>query len=248
MSVVKFIRIRGRIVPIFDKARQGIKKVVGAAKSEASRVGRGVTTESGAAVAVYGVPFLLVSNTIGASIGASAAKKDSERLIKEMKSGRDVVDAKKAAKVMKNVTIITDAKDSDNAFKKEDERFKMMMRHVATEGTKNNAFALRYKEKDYVITQRRVSRTVLGHELGHIEDYRRNGTAGIGEIMFGRITGATVRRERRAWELSPFKGKERKGMRESAIGTYEKTTRGAQIGTAAGAGAIWAVLRKLGRM
>ncbi len=247
MSGVKFVRIRGRIVPIMDKAKSGLKKAGEFIKREAGHVGKGSTHPGAPLTFQVGFFGTIAAGSLGGAIGRSMAAGDRTKLIRGMHTDKDKVDAKKAtSSVMSNVTVVTSSADAKKAFKTKEEQ--QYFGRMATLGTKNNAFAMRYKNKDYVFTTAKVSRSVLGHELGHIQDYRKNGTPGVFSRAFGSVTGATLRREKRAWELSPFKKQERKDLKEAALGTYEKYTRGVQVGAATAGAATWAVLRKLGRL
>lgn len=250
MSAVRFVRIRGKIVPIMQKAGEAIKGAGRAIKREAGYVKKGATHEGGAGgvvAAEVGFWGAILTGSIGGAIGSKMAAKDRSKLIRGMKTDKDRVDAKKAtSSVMKNVTVVSTQKDADKAFKTDAER--KYFGQMAVKGTKDNAFAMRYKNKDYVFTTAKVSRTVLGHELGHIKDYRTNGTPGALSRVFGSLTGATLSRERRAWEYSPFKKKQREDMKQGALGTYEKRTRGVQAGVGVAGAGVWMLLRKMGRM
>lgn len=247
MSAVRFVRIRGKIVPIMQKAGEAIKGAGRTAKKEAGHVGKGLTGPAGPIVALNTAWAMVIGGTLGGMAGSAMAAKDRSKLIRGMKTDKDRVDAKAAtSSVIKNVTVVSTQKDADKAFKTDAER--KYFGQMATKGTKDNAFAMRYKGKDYVFTTQKVSRTVLGHEIGHIKDYRANGVPGPLSRLFGSLTGATLRRERRAWDYNPYKKQERQDLKQGALGTYEKRTRGVQIGTGAALGAGTWLLRMLGRV
>lgn len=251
---VVFRRIRGRIVPIIASRASSAKNTAKVYAKAANRnPGAVASTSMWSAVGAF------YASVVGSVAGAVSANSARKKLQSEMHRG-EMVDAHKAGKAVKGVKVITSETEARKAFSKEPRVFRDYaiadkMAVLAREGTKNNAFALRYKGKDYVFTSKKVNKYVIGHELGHIQDYRKNGTPGaFGSGIIGSISGATLRREKRAWDLSPFKpknGKQAEGesrVKNPALTTYSRSTRGAQGGAAMGvAVGMWTLAKQLSK-
>jgi len=83
--------------------------------------------------------------------------------------------------------------------------------------------------KEYVFASEKVNKQVLGHELGHIRDFREGKIDRSTGSFTGILKGRQVASETRAWDKSPFKGKDDEPVRTNALETYKINRRAARI-------------------
>ena len=222
---VVFRRVRGRIIPILKKGGR-------AAEKNAPEL---------AIATLYGGT---IGNVVGKVEAAKANKKDGEEITKALRGRKNAVDTKKLTKQsgIKNVNVITNAKDVKKHFKKEDQRLGRILQQIATKG--DNAFALpNYKGKDYIFARKKTNKHVIGHELGHIKDFRQN-KRGISDKWFSTLSGKTYKREVEAWNQSPVKmTKDGEKLKEKALRTYERNRDYSRAGTAIGTAGVFTLLK-----
>lgn len=208
---VVFRRIRGRIIPLFTKGNAGVK--AGAA--------------GGLGVAVSSI-FTMKQNN-----------KDYRTVIK--KFDKNKVDAKRFIKKsgIENVKLLSSTSDVSklnvNFLRKI--QLKIAVKRIAG----RNAAALELGGKFYVISPKKINKSILGHELGHIKDMKKLTPPLYNSIYAQKIFGGTYKLEKRAWNLSPSKSKD--GMK-AALRTYERDKNNSRVGFATGAGGFL-ILRKI---
>lgn len=194
------------------------------------------------AKAIPGVaPGAVVGALAGVTAGAVAAKPE----LKELKSkiNSHPVNAKKfVLSSGVDATVITSNRD----LKKNFGFFRRLQLSSALSQAKqgNNAFALQHDGKNFILSKSSVNAEVLGHELGHIKDFKKNGKLGFTETgILGALTGGTLAREQRAWKMRAYAGHT---AEKPALRSYEKGQVGARIGLAVGAlsGAAWAFIKR----
>lgn len=171
-----------------------------------------------------------VGAMVGEAAGAGSAHNDLKSLQRNM--GKDLVNTRAAVKRfgVANVTIISGESDLRKNFG----WFRRLQLKGATRlaAKRKNAFAARIGGKDYLFISKRANAGVIGHELGHIKDFRRNGAPGFISSTLGRLSGSTLAAEKRAWALSPSK---RRDSKDSALKTYSSAQTGSRWGAIAGA-------------
>lgn len=172
---------------------------------------------------------------LGATVGFAASvdtnKKGMAELSRKIKS--NPVDTKLAVarSGVKDVTVISTKQSLKKHFGFLD---RLSLNSALKEAQKgSNAFALENDGKAFIIAGKRVNSAVIGHELGHIKDFRRNGTPGFFETgLAGVVTGNLLRREKKGWRNSTVKpGK----VKAPALATYERAQKWAHTGAALGA-------------
>ena len=203
---VVFRRIRGRIVPI---------------------------PVSGKDVALIGGGGAVAGASFGSISAAKQNRRDMAKITKDWKNPKTSVETKKFVKQIKfkNVTVITNLKDLyASKLKPRTKRAAEPLVIMAQAG--RNAFAGRIDKQDVIIASKRAPKSVIGHELGHIRDFRKRGKPGFFQTgLIGTLTGATYEREKRAWKLSPSKDR---STQKKALGTYERTRDRTRAGAALG--------------
>jgi hypothetical protein len=180
--------------------------------------------------------------------------KDQRSTEKALKGKNGAVDAKQfIRKHDPKVFVATTESDVKMVIKKEkgipkEDRaiaIAMLSRMVRS---KENAAALRGEFGEYIFSAPMMNPEILGHELGHIWDFRSKGInfkqmgpykeralSGIWRPSFNK---EIMRAEQEAWRLSPHKEDGSK-LEESALGTYDK---GFHQGRGMAAGAVAAML------
>lgn len=213
-----FRKIRGKIVPIFKKKK--------------------------AELTVGGI----FGGTVGAGIGMEIALAESEKDFKRLKKiiSKPKVNTRKFIinSKLKNISLISSEKQlAKNKFFTK--REKLGLRQAAIIAEKGeNAFALSLRGKDFIFAGKKGNPAVIGHELGHIKDFRKRGVPGFfGTGLLGTLSGEILKTEKIAWKISASKSKE--GI-TPALRTYERSqARARQVGaTGAIASAIIAALSK----
>ena len=193
---------------------------------------------------------VLLSGALGVQLGgmwgqayvSTRLKKDPEfkKLKKEVKKG--VVPVSELLQKVKDVSVYNIATTKD--IPKEVGWLKKRMLKTITKDINikpEKAVALLDpigKDKKYaIITGRKAHPEVVGHEIGHIKDIKGLKRALLLDALAGGITGITLKRERKAWELSPFKKKDSE-IERGALRTYEKSLKGARVGAGIGSGVL----------
>ncbi len=157
----------------------------------------------------------------------------------------------------KNVTVINSRKEllaneDLTDYEKAGAKAKGSKLYYPTEDAEFGRNAFAYKSdsgKEFIISSKTVNKQVIGHELGHIVDFRKGGLDQNDRDFTGVFMGRELASETRAWDYSPFKGKKDEPLRTDALDSYKVHRNNARIygiGTAAGGLAFAVALRKLG--
>lgn len=217
---VRFVRIRGKIVPIRERAKQGVALAAGGA------AGGLVGTVYGNGMAIQEASADL--RNMNARFARDIAKNPSKEV--------DVAAFLK--KIKSDVRPITELSEIPKGLKPKD-----------TEALKNtlfqswqtgNAFyapkGVVGTEAAHIISRSDTHKALLGHELGHHADFMKNGTptglANPFKRLWMRVSGAEFDMERRAWKMSPtrdFTGA------SDALRTYARARNYSRIGLGIGA-------------
>ena len=231
---VLFRRIGGKVIPMLDEAKGMANRAGKTAGKISKRVGREVAERPGEVIG-FTIGGAIVGNEGGGKWASGVAKR--EDLHKKLMGYAETdtkVDAKKEAS-KHGVIAITSVKDLQRSkhFTDMEKRGYARLAHTASQG--RNAFAFQLRGKNFIMTKKKASASLVGHEIGHTIDYKKRGLPSATTRFYGNLTGSTYRREVRAWNESPNKGKNNEKIRETALRTYELGKMGSQYGTSAGA-------------
>jgi hypothetical protein len=167
---------------------------------------------------------------------ARGLDKDQQTIQHEIVNGK-LVDSKQwVKKIDPTIVVATTRQDINKALA--DEGFKGEVLKAITHNLSSqiergqNAFAFMGVKKSYIMTSSRMSANVLGHEIGHVIDFRKRGLnfKNRGPYQEGVLAGlfkskfntAVMDKERRAWDLSPNRKKPTR-VERAALNTYEKS-------------------------
>lgn len=240
---VVFRRIRGKIIPIAKGAGEATKKAATNVRKKASRnLGKKITVEDKQFAMKYGAGGVILGPSVGMGVAGMMNREKVKDLFK--KSGTSV-DSKAYVKKtgIKNVTVITGRQDVAK-IKGLSFRQKIGLERAADMASSGkNAFATRIKKKDFILVGKKTQADIIGHELGHIKDFRKRGMPGFFDTgVTGSLLGRTLKMEKRAWKASPEKKQKGKKI---ALGTYERAQTGARAGLGvAVASGVGLLLRK----
>lgn len=156
---------------------------------------------------------------------------DAEKIKRALVSGKQVDSQKFVDKVAPNVTVLWEKKKIENALRKEMPEWEAKLHAHQLEamvGGGDNAAAYPGRKGSYIFAGPKANPEVLGHEVGHILDYRQRKTTIADESRspiapFWRPTyeREVMTPERRAWELAPGRARPTATER-AALGTYDK--------------------------
>ena len=90
------------------------------------------------------------------------------------------------------------------------------------------------KKKDIVLVPKKAEESVLGHELGHIKDFRKR-PHGFRDAFFPTTSGRQYAREEAAWKESPSK-KGKQDLAPIALESYKRARTTARVSTGIVAG------------
>jgi hypothetical protein len=217
MSVI-FRRIGGRIIPIIKEhgpsiAHRAVNTALGA-------IGGAAFGLEGAAIegAVRGthnkVVFGLNTNTV-----------NTKAFVKKQRE-------------FKNVEVVTGLKDLYHNKKIPLFSKIALIAPMLSVRKGKNAFATRIGKVELIGAHKKTNPAAIGHELGHIKDFRKNGVPGaIKYGLPGMISGHQYDIESRAWKLSPHKklNSQQKELKSVALGSYATARRWTRIGAVTGA-------------
>lgn len=233
---VRFVRIRGRIVPIRSKSSQDTKR--------AALVKGGAATVGGA---YFGGNFAL---------GTQAPRLNRiTRTLKKIQNFEPQVDSRAFTKSTGiKARVITTAADAEASTRPLGKRISIFMGRAHGPMTHQGGGATISHKKvgNLVFTRDFTSPSILAHELGHVRDFEKVGSPKFWQRGFlGRLTGAELRMEKRAWNLAPsikstlgrkggmvqFTGIARtRTIKKLALGTYQIVQRATRVGAGIGAG------------
>lgn len=130
----------------------------------------------------------------------------------------------------KNIEVITNREDLMASKTLTDEEKEDFYGLASDSEAGDNAAAWKHPTtgQEYVFASKKVNKQVLGHELGHIEDYR-SGFKGGENGFFSALTGKQVEKEERGWDKSPYRGPEDEPVKTHALQTYKAVRTGARI-------------------
>ena len=215
-------------IPAQLLARKGAKKVSKKLFGEVGEKAAGTGHTAG------------VLGGIGAGVGKNIAglkyqAKHANKLRGFAQKGK-LVDAKSWVKARdKNVKVISSLEDLASVKGLKDFDRIQLEQATAMIGGGANAFAgqakINGKVTSFIIAPKKVSHDVLAHELGHIKDFAKKGSAKSWESdTIGTFLGQQFRREARAWKEAGV------APNKIALGSYKAARRGARVGGATGAG------------
>lgn len=206
-----------------------------------------------------GVKHAFVAATLGAGLGVLAVydalrarghKGDVERVRLAITTGRLVDSRRFVKRIDPKIRVLTTGAEIDRALMSEPNlsaaRRKAIVDEVAEDlKAGRNAYALVGERAAYIFAPARTSAGVLGHEIGHVLDFRKRG---LNYRNQGRYEGglaaavwkpshesSVMSAEREAWRRSPRKDK---GLERAALGSYEKSFHGRRAFMAGSASAL----------
>lgn len=173
--------------------------------------------------------------------------RDVDDVTRAMTTGRRVDAQKFVHKIDPDIKVVTRSRDVDRVLGREKSLGDLQRAIIAADlKTKidagDNAAALAGTHGPVIFVAPRAPANVLGHEIGHVLDFRARGkTIADPEPISSRMAAmfwrpayerGTMAEERRAWELSPTR-RGPTGLETAALGTYDKrfhAQRGAMAG------------------
>ena len=169
-------------------------------------------------------------NQLGQVGGVLSASKDMKEIAKIQKKdiGNTKEIIKKYAPDVKHIT-------SSGELKKQKINFlaKGMIRKSIFESKTPNIFYLKKTKKrpPLIISKGNVNKGIIGHEIGHHNDFSDPGF----KNKLRRFFRTEYKRETEAWKRSPIKDDSE--LKKYPLATYKKKAIGGAIGTTAGVGA-----------
>lgn len=238
--------------PMYQSYKETLKGVIrGVKRVDPAEIA--IPTANAGLGGVYGA---IAGSTVGGVYQTVALRKLGPKLDKELK-GPKQVDSRATVRGLKEfskVEVITSRADLEanknltNVEKSLAIKGKKLRYEIETFASGSNAAAYKSPEtgKEFIFASKSVNKQVLGHELGHIKDYREGKIDKSTSSVFGVIKGKQYAAESRAWDKSPFKGKEDEPLKTDALQTYKINRRAHRTMAAfsvAGA-ATWAIVAR----
>jgi len=153
----------------------------------------------------------------------------------------DLVDAKKMVLKHEPGTIVATTASDLKKIQSTDAETKQLAKILDyVRGGTNAAFI---SGKGSILSPKMINRSLIGHEIGHVRDYRKHGYTPLD------YAGIRAAMEERAWKESPFQDPVAKDVANSMVGTYRGANKIAIGAPIAVAGAmtlplLWKVLKK----
>ena len=244
--------------PIYASMKHGAAKIVKMAKTvdygkaiakTAEFGGHAALGTAGGAIAFAPAIAVAYQNRKFKDLGPRLQKELKENQVESKKTVRTMSEFNKVKVISTRKEMLKDKDLSD------EEKFYVVKKpkklYAPMEEFERGGNAAAYQSesgKEYVFASKKVNRQALGHELGHIRDYRSGelNPSDYGSHM-GIIKGKQVEAEQRAWDKSPLKGPKDEPLKTDALESYKvvRNTLRIHAGTSVAIGIGYSILRKL---